>query len=227
MKQSKKIKIFVFFIVFLLLMVCYLILERPFKKRDNSSIQEIESAPQNDDAALSVLSPDTQNDQTKAVHAEQITEKYPEFFPVHIMGEVKHPGVYQVSEGMIIDELIRLAGGLSADADLFYVNLAEPLQANQKVYIPNFAERDELSGSFNADRLSASSSQDKGGQKININKAGKEELTQLTGIGPTKADAIIAYRELNGEFSSIEEIMQVSGIKENSFAKIKDEITVN
>lgn len=62
--------------------------------------------------------------------------------------------------------------------------------------------------------------------KININTAGKEELMMLTGIGEAKAESIMDYREKNGSFTSIEELMQIEGIKEGVFNKIKDDITI-
>ena len=63
--------------------------------------------------------------------------------------------------------------------------------------------------------------------RVDINRAGKEELMTLTGVGETRAQAILAYRETHGSFSSVEELMQVEGIKEKTYEKLKDQIRIN
>ncbi|NLJ70575.1 MAG: hypothetical protein GX328_03815 [Clostridiaceae bacterium] len=153
-------------------------------------------------------------------------------FPVHIMGSVKSPGVYQVNAGMIIQDVIELSGGLNSDADLLLINLAEPVQANTKIYIPNKEEieqdliRYEMTINSKTNSLNGKSLIEKS-DKVNLNTADFELLQTLTGIGPVKAQAILDFREENGAFQMIEDIMAVPGIKEAGFAKIKDQIVVN
>lgn len=152
---------------------------------------------------------------------------------IHVCGAVKVPGVYELTEGSRIMDAVLLAGGFSEEADEEYVNLATVLKDGDKVRIPTKTEVAEMSvdgalaydnGVTNAEDLTdtGESTQD----KVNINTADAEELCTLPGIGQTRAESILAYRKEHGEFSEIEDIMQVSGIKESSFQKIKDKITV-
>lgn len=149
---------------------------------------------------------------------------------VDIKGEVKKEGVYYLEEGSIIEDLINEAGGLTKKAALDYVNRAEKLKNNMCVIIPNKEnikklekESKETSAPLNSSLKDSNSSKE---EKININTADESELNNINGIGPSKAKAIISYREENGDFKSIEDIKNVSGIGEGTFLKIKDSICV-
>lgn len=135
----------------------------------------------------------------------------------YICGEVVSPGVYEVKEGSRINELLNMAGGFTEDASISSVNLAAFLSDGDMIYIP--AEGEENVGSFVAGSASA-------GGIININKAGTEELATLPGIGETKAKAIVSYRNEKGAFKSTDELMNVSGIGQNTYESLKDYITV-
>ncbi len=158
-------------------------------------------------------------------------------FPVHIMGQVQKAGVYYVNEKAILTDVIELAGGLTAEADLMLVNLAEPISPHQKIYIPSKAELEDNLEKYKAILQSGQGDIAKGqnkdtlkhqeGQKVNINRADMAELQTLTGIGPSRAEAIIRHREEYGDFVQIEDLMLVPGIKENSFKKLKNSITVD
>jgi competence protein ComEA len=134
----------------------------------------------------------------------------------YLSGQVENPGVYEIEEGMIIADLINLAGGFTKDADPEFVskeiNLSGKLQDEQRIYIPSINE--------SAENKTTSS----GGYStlININTASLEELDTLSGIGPATAQKIIDARP----FANIEDVMNVSGIGENKFNQIKDFITV-
>lgn len=140
---------------------------------------------------------------------------------VYVCGAVAEPDVYYLPEGSIKQEAVELAGGFAEGAARFYVNLAEAVVDGERIYVPYEDELQTQTGEAGADYGGNE------GTKVNINTAGVEELTTLPGIGESKAKAIIAYREENGGFSSIEDICNVSGIKENSFNNIKDYIDVN
>ena len=143
---------------------------------------------------------------------------------VFVCGSVREPGVYQISEGMRVYEAVALAGGFSEQADQEWLNQAEYVNDGQKLYVYSLEETLQMQ----KDGMQPDGIQPDGqtGQKININTADKESLMTLPGIGEAKADAIIQYREENGDFSSIEEIQNIPGIKTAVFAKIKDNITV-
>lgn len=144
---------------------------------------------------------------------------------VYICGEVVNPGVYEMESGDRVYALIAAAGGLTEDADEAAINQAELLSDEQMVYIYSVEEEAEVASETTAGGTGSSSGSDSG-NKVNINTATLEELTTLSGIGETKAQSIITYREENGNFSSIEDIMNVDGIKEGTYSKIKDDITV-
>ena len=141
---------------------------------------------------------------------------------VHVCGYVKNPDVYELDDGARAIDAIRLAGGFLKDAKKDYINLAAILNDQDKLYIPS---KKELSNEefLSADGGTSASSNG----MININTAKKDELMQLSGIGSSRADDIINYRENNGNFKKIEDIMKVSGIKNAMFEKIKDKISVN
>lgn len=132
---------------------------------------------------------------------------------VYVCGAVRVPGVYTLPAGSRVYEAIRMAGGLSEDADERAINQAEVLADGQQVTV--FTKAEALSENENP-----------AGVKVNINTAGVSELMRLTGIGESRAKDIIAYRKEHGAFSVPEDIMKVSGIKEAVYDKIKDDITV-
>ncbi|MBP1890450.1 competence protein ComEA [Clostridium moniliforme] len=149
---------------------------------------------------------------------------------VDIKGEVKKEGVYYLEEGSIIEDLINEAGGLTKKAALDYVNRAEKLKNNMCVIIPNKENikklEKESKETLSISNHKSSDINSKKEGKININTADESELNKINGIGPSKAKAIITYREENGDFKSIEDIKNVSGIGEGTFLKIKDSICV-
>ena len=153
---------------------------------------------------------------------------------VYICGAVCNPGVYELAEGERVGDAITCAGGLLDNADLSYTNLAEKVSDGEKIYIPTQEEVAKMQESNTAvptlvEYFSQSAKQDdlpKDGV-VNINTADIERLCTLSGIGKSRAEGIIAYRNEHGSFESIEDIMNVPGIKEASFQKIKDKICVS
>ena len=131
--------------------------------------------------------------------------------------------MYQIEEGSRLFELIDLSGGMLESADTTSQNLARVLQDGEKIQILTEEEVNEQSK-----RGATISTGDIGQQHglVNINTATVQELTSLTGIGESRALAIIAYREEKGLFKSIDGIKKVAGIKEGLFEKIKNKITV-
>lgn len=141
---------------------------------------------------------------------------------VYVCGAVKSPGVYELKSEARVFEAIRSAGGVTEEAVPDAVNQARVVTDGEQIYVPSVGE-DVLQGTGVAEGKVTDSSEN---TKVNINTAGEDELMTLTGIGETKAAGIIEYREENGGFGSIEELMQVEGIKEGIFNKIKDDITI-
>ena len=157
---------------------------------------------------------------------------------VDVCGAVANPGVFQLVAGSRVFQAIEAAGGYLPEAALTCVNRAGVLTDGQQLYILTQEEMErqgldpaEMSGASDGQMNgSAGTGQNTGmtaqDNRININTADEAQLTTLTGIGATRAQAIIAYREENGPFAAIEDIMNVQGIKEGTFAKIKDKIVV-
>lgn len=159
-------------------------------------------------------------DRTEEVQTEQSMVLYAD-----ICGAVQEPGVYKLEEGARIFQLIKQAGGLREDADLTSVNQAEKVTDGMKIRIYTKEEAASLPQQI-WESTAESEKTAPVSAKININSADIAQLTQLTGIGEARAADIIAYRTEHGRFLTIEEIMNVSGIKESTFQKIKDQIVV-
>ena len=141
---------------------------------------------------------------------------------VYVCGQIQTPGVYSIPEGSRVCDLFAIAGGFTEDASTDYWNQARLLKDGEMIYVPTKEEvKDRTFDGQSTGNAGAGTS-----KKININTASKEELLTIPGVGETKASAILAYREEHGGFSSIEELMNVQGIKESTFVKIKDDIMV-
>lgn len=143
---------------------------------------------------------------------------------IDIKGEVKKPGVYELEPGARVEEIVLLAGGFTDKAEERQLNLAEKLTDQQMIYVPNKEEAKELVLAIpsvaNEGNTSIESS------LVNINTADITELQTLTGIGPAKAQAIIDYRDENGQFKTIEELKEVNGFGEKTVEKLKESITI-
>ena len=173
---------------------------------------------------------------------ENIETNDSQSFVVYVAGYVNNPGVYELKEGSRIIDAIDSAGGYSKEAYENYLNLASLIADGQMIYVPS--EEEIESGSIERGVASGADGSGAGGVTggngggnggnssdsgtlVNINQASKEELMTLPGIGESKADKIIAYREANGRFNSPEGIMEISGIKDGLYNKIKDKICAN
>lgn len=138
---------------------------------------------------------------------------------VHVAGEVRNPGVYTLLEGSRVYEAIAAAGGFTEQAVSEGINQARILVDGEQLVVWN-AEQVAQGVPESLDSASQVS------QKININTADKESLMTLPGIGETRAQDILDWRQTHGEFAAIEDIMKVPGIKEYAFQKMKEYITV-
>ena len=194
-------------------------------------------------------------------------------FYVHICGQVRNPGVYEMEPGSRLFQAVELAGGFTEAAAGDYLNMALEVGDGMKITVPSLYEvavlgqspgsaagsgddrvpgstagggngqvsgdaagnREpwiEMPGAWSGETGAEGGGRPGGGEgtsssgKVNLNTATKEELMTLRGIGEARAEDIIRYREEQGGFGAIEEIMNVSGIKEAAFRKIKDSITV-
>ncbi len=136
---------------------------------------------------------------------------------VHVVGAVASPGLYQLSEGSRVIDLIFAAGGFTLEADPAQLNLAQRLQDEEQLRVPKAGE------SLGQEGQGASGS--KGG-KVNLNTADSALLETLPHVGPALAERIINWRTEHGRFRSIEDLLGVSGIGPRTFEDLKNLITV-
>jgi competence protein ComEA len=155
---------------------------------------------------------------------------------VFVNGAVANPAVYKLAPGGIVQQAIEQAGGFVNEADTAVVNLALPLQDGMQIYVPTLAETAEQtpvvisspsvrSGGIELD-VAEETAVDAATNIVNINNATVADLDTLPGIGPSTAEKIVEYREANGPFASIDEIMSVSGIGPAKFEQIQAFISV-
>ena len=156
---------------------------------------------------------------------------------VHVCGAVANPGVYEMTSVSRIFEAVEAAGGFTDEADGDYVIQAEMLADGMKIQIPTKAQTAEWIAAgdilMQQEVVSLAKAEEENSitpdmvqQKVNINQADEATLCTITGIGQGRAAAIITYREQNGGFNAIEDIMKVDGIKQATFEKIKEQICV-
>lgn len=145
-----------------------------------------------------------------------------EMYVVHVCGAVQDPGVYALEEGSRIYQAVDAAGGFTEDAGTDYLNQADRICDGMKIYVPHLEELQDTAWQ----EIAGVAAENGEAGLININTANEELLCTLSGVGSSRAKSIIAYREQHGAFQKIEDIMNVEGIKEGLFQKIRDNITV-
>ena len=149
---------------------------------------------------------------------EKAEDKHDEKIFVDVKGAVKHPGVFETTKDKRVKDLIEEAGGLLDDADTSTLNLSQKVKDQMVIYVLKHGEKPK--------QISDSGTSSSSGDVININTANLEQLMKISGVGKTKAEAIISYREKNGDFKKKEDITKVHGIGKATFEKIKDKIEV-
>ena len=149
---------------------------------------------------------------------EKAENRHDEKIFVDVKGAVKHPGVFETTKDKRVKDLIEEAGGLLDDADTATLNLSQKVKDQMVIYVLKHGEKPK--------QISDGGSSLSNTDVININTANKEQLMKISGVGKTKAEAIISYREKKGDFKKKEDITKVRGIGKATFEKIKDKIEV-
>ena len=156
-----------------------------------------------------------------------------QFITVHVAGAVKTPGVYRLRLGSRVVDGIAAAGGATSAANLDVINLATVLNEGEQLYVPKRGEKPHTitgrpqSGSSTTSGGVSTGSGSNATQVININLASVVELEQLPGVGPATAKAIVAYREKNGAFQTVEDLLKVRGIGPAKLSEILPRARVN
>ncbi|MFJ8067800.1 helix-hairpin-helix domain-containing protein [Peribacillus sp. NPDC096447] len=159
--------------------------------------------------------------------SENETAAEPVIIKVDVKGAVNSPGIFTAQAGDRVIDLISAAGSFTDKADKNKVNFAQIVEDQMVIYVPEIGE--EVTG--NLENIQVGSSGDaatKGasGELVNLNTATQEDLETLTGIGPSKANAILEYRETIGKFKDVDELKKVTGIGVKTFERLRDSISV-
>jgi len=141
----------------------------------------------------------------------------PASITVHVVGEVRHPGVYQLVGGARAIDAVNAAGGLLGDAEQSAVNLARVVADGEQIAVPR--EGDGVAAATGGGGAQAASP---GSGKVDINSATAEQLDALPGIGPATAAKIVSDRTSNGPFRNVDDLMRVPGIGPSKFDALKD-----
>lgn len=166
-------------------------------------------------------------DEPESVVTPAMYAEVPTTIKVYVSGEARHPGVYELPADARADDALQAAGGPTSAAALEMVNLAKRLSDEEHIHIPGQSERGDFRGtsevipSVSVGTVGANPS-----GKLNINTATVEEFTSLPNIGPSRAAAIVDYREREGPFDSVDDLMNVGGIGEKITDSIRDLVEV-
>ena len=194
----EKIKSHAILIVIVVLIVVVLLVKHPFQlTNDQLNVHEPET--------FTVVAEESEEKETNQIEKTVV---------VDVKGAVKHPGVYEIASQSRVNDVILKAGGLTEDANEQSVNLAEIVYDEMVIYVPTNDSDGESVEDF------------QGMDKIKINQATAEQLETLTGIGPAKAQAIINYRDENGPFQSVDDLLNVPGIGQKTLDNIVDDIQI-
>ena len=152
----------------------------------------------------------------------------PTTIKVYVSGEARHPGVYELPADARLDDALQAAGGPTSDAALETINLAKRLSDEDHIHIPGQADTEvrQIQDEASLPTASAGLSEQGGSGRLNINTATVEELTSLPNIGPSRAAAIVDYREREGPFDNVDDLMNVGGIGEKITDSIRDLVAV-
>lgn len=159
----------------------------------------------------------------ETVEEPESAEKAREMIYVQVTGAVQTPGVYEIPAGSRVFEAVQKAGGMTGEAAPDSINQAVEVHDGDMIVLPTQEEWNRTGESSRVEEVPDTVLSD---GRVNINTATAEQLCTIPGIGETRAQSIITYREQNGLFTTIEEIKNVSGIKEGLFQKIKEKIKV-
>lgn len=194
----------------LLLVLLFFILNQQLKASDSSSV-DLADINLNQTPSKTTESTKVQEDKAES------TQIY-----VDIKGAIAKPGIYQVSEQLRVADVVKMAGGVIENAEIKGINLAQKLVDEMVIYVPFIGEAIENIATPQVE----SNDVEMANEKINLNTATQAELQTISGIGEKKSKDIVSYREANGAFKTIDELMNVSGIGSTTIEKIKDYVTI-
>ncbi|MEI4368120.1 helix-hairpin-helix domain-containing protein [Streptococcus suis] len=195
-----------------LLLTTFLIFSQPAKS-DQTGLTDFPQTEQTSNSSESVEETST-----------EVSEE-PSQLVVDVKGAVAKPGLYTLAAGARVNDAVDAAGGLTSQADPKSINLAQKLSDEAVVYV---ASKDEnISVVTSTTASSAMSQEEKNTSLVNLNTATEADLQTISGIGAKRATDIIAYREANGGFKSVDDLNNVSGIGDKTMESIRPYVTVD
>lgn len=194
-----------------LLMATFLIFSQPAKS-DQTGLTDF---PQTEQTSSS----QEQTEETSTEESEELSQ-----LTVDVKGAVEKPGLYTLEAGARVNDAVEAAGGLTSQADPKSINLAQKLSDEAVVYVASKDENISVVASTTAS--SAMSPEEKSTSLVNLNTATEADLQTISGIGAKRAADIIAYREANGGFKSVNDLNNVSGIGDKTMESIRPYVTV-
>lgn len=207
--MTKKVKIFIAILCIGVILLCGTIYAKSRENIEVTDIREPEAIAA--EAAAETIPTPTPEPETKEI-------------VVYVCGGgVKTPQNVRLPEGARVEDAVKAAGGTVKEVDLDQLNLAHILADQEKVFVPKKGEHVPAAEAVGA---AAGSGGTPGTSIVNINTAGPDQLDRLPGVGPSTAQKIVDYRKANGDFKSIEDLKNVSGIGDKKFESLKDHITV-
>ena len=235
--RAKKFKSLIYPLAFILIIILSAVYKYVFKGNGDITLQGFKigkSASVTESTALATLSQEPEIRVT-VTDMTTVPSETVRFISVYICGEVRNPGIYEAPAGVMLNDIIEDAGGLTGNASVNNINLVYQITGNMSIYIPS---EEEITKGFSGGDIirqdgvyvwgnTSGGSSDPGGSTlmVNINTASPDELKSLPGIGDVTAQAIIDYRN-KAPFTSIEDIKNVTGIGDSKFNRIKDYICV-
>lgn len=195
-----------------LLMVTFLIFSQPAKS-DQTGLTDF---PQTEQTSSS----QEQTEETSTEESEELSQ-----LVIDVKGAVEKPGLYTLEAGARVNDALEAAGGLTSQADPKSINLAQKLSDEAVVYVASKDENISVVASTTAS--SAMSQEEKNTSLVNLNTATEADLQTISGIGAKRAIDIIAYREANGGFKSVDDLNNVSGIGDKTMESIRPYVTVD
>lgn len=191
------------------------------------------------DDGISISEGKSENNEVASSKSEKNKETSSDIVICDVSGAVKNPKVVELKKGARISDAIDSAGGLTSKADITNINRAAVVNDGDKILIPEAGQQtqpadtapnntsDPASGSSdNSSSVSSNSSTNASNGKINLNTADSQALQQISGIGPVTAEKIISYRQEKGSFTKIEQLMEINGIGEKTFEKMKNQVSI-
>ncbi|MGQ7369228.1 helix-hairpin-helix domain-containing protein [Streptococcus suis] len=193
-----------------LLMATFLIFSQPAKS-DQTGLTDFPQTAQ-------TSSSQEQTEETSTEESEELSQ-----LTVDVKGAVEKPGLYTLEAGARVNDAVEAAGGLTSQADPKSINLAQKLSDEAVVYVANKDENISIVASTTA---SSAISPEGNESKVSLNTATEADLQTISGIGAKRAADIIAYREANGGFKSVDDLNNVSGIGDKTMESIRPYVTV-